>query len=312
LARQGEGPGEISGWPADLTFDADGKLYVRDGTRITVFAPRTPAGLPDSVAAVWPLPGWGNLASTRSRPSGSGDYYYPAELHRGNQPPRYFYLPFRGGTPTGDTLEVPSYSGITHRQDAMIPVGANARTVEGLSHVPFAAVPSWDVTFAGSLLSSDGSEYALVETALNGDTLRTIHGPASAPRTIPPQERADSARALESRLDALPVPVDQVMHLGPGVRERQLPHTLPSVVGINVAVDGSVWVEQWPPEGRGDSRFYDVLDPDGKLQRRIVLEASLVQDPPPFFRSQYVVGVIRDPDTGVERVVRFAIGKHPS
>ncbi len=312
LARAGEGPGEISGWPADLTFDAIGRLYVRDGRRVTVFARRQSAGLPDSVAAIWPLPGWGNLASTRSRFNGSGDYYYPAELHWGNQPPRFFYLPFRNGKPTGDSLEVPSYPNITYRDEASVPMGANARMVYGLSHVPFAALPSWDVTNAGTLLSSDGNDYALIETNLNGDTLRTIHGPAAAPRTIPAEERADSARALESRLEALSVPIDRVMHLGPGVREGQLPRTLPAVIGINVAMDGSVWVEQWPQEGDAGFRYYDVLDPDGRFLRRVVLKAPLVQDPPPFFGTRHVVGVIRDPETAVERVVRFAIGQHPS
>ena len=53
LARAREGPGEISGQPAFMTFDGNGRLYIRHGGGVTVFA--TPPGglIPDSVVATW-------------------------------------------------------------------------------------------------------------------------------------------------------------------------------------------------------------------------------------------------------------------
>lgn len=313
IARAGEGPGEIYGWPADITAGPDGRLWVRDGSRITVFAKSVGSEVPDSVAALWPLPGYGNLSSTRSRVGQSGDYYYPNYLFRDEELPRFLYLPFAGGEPTGDTLEVPPYPGLAGQRTASYRTGpGGGRMLEGLNHVPFAPLPAWDVTRAGTILSSTGAEYVLIETDMNGDTLRVIQGPAGDRRRIPPAERTDSARALDARLDTLPVPIDQVRGLGPGVRDRQLPETLPPIIGIHVAVDGSIWIETWPPEGRSNSRFFDVLDEEGHLHDRVELTAPVTRDPPPFFGERYVAGVLRDPDTGVERVVRFTIPSDPA
>jgi hypothetical protein len=308
IAREGRGPGEIYGWPADITFDADGRLYVRDGAGITVFAPSQPGGIGDSVAATWRLPDLGNLASTRSRVSDSGEYVYPSAGVHPDGTASHFYMPFRDGVPTGDTIEVPSYRLLASRRRAMYRLGAtDGRLLDGLSHVPFAATPVWDVTRSGTIISSDATRYELIETNADGDTLRIIQGPTTPPRPVPATEKLDSARALAARLDSIPVPLDQVIGMGEGVREQRLPETLPALTAIHVAMDGAIWVEQWPWEGRGSSRFYDVISPDGQLRARVSLEAPLAQDPPPFFGARFVVGVVTDPDTGVERVVRFTL-----
>ena len=308
IARAGQGPGEIYGWPADVTLGPDGRLWVRDATRITVFERATGSSVPDSVAAIWPLPGYGNLSSTRSRIGQSGEYFYPNYLFRDGELPRFFYLPFVDGEVTGDTLEVPAYPGLVGQRTASYRTGpSGGRLLPGLNHVPFAALPVWDATPAGTILSSTGAEYVLFETDGGGDTLRVIEGPETGLREIPAGEKADSARALDARLDTLPVPLDEVRGLGPGVRDRELPTTLPAVIGIHIAVNGSIWIETWPPEGQSSSRFFDILDREGHLRTRIELSAPLTRDPPPFFGEHYVVGVLRDPDTGVERIVRFTL-----
>ena len=308
IAREGGGPGEISGWPADLTLDPEGRLYVRDGSRITVFLPSVPGGVADSVAAIWRLPGHGNLSATRSRAGIVGEYYYPSYLFMYDEHPRFFYLPFRDGSVSSDTLEVPSYPGLSGRRPAFYRPGAGGGWIlSGLSYVPFAPLPVWDVTPSGTILSSDGATNELIETTARGDTIRVFELPSAGPLAIPDGERADSARALDARLDSLPR-IDDVVGLGEGVRERRLPATLPPVTGLHVASDRSIWVERWPAEGEGQSRFYDILDDDGRFRARVILRAPLVRDPPPFFGSNYVVGVVVDPETEVERVVRFALG----
>lgn len=309
IAREGEGPGEITGWPADLTLDSGGRLYIRDATRITVFSPTVPGGAADSVTAIWRLPGYGNLSSTRSRAGDAGEYYYPSYLFMQDEHPRFFYLPFREGSVSNDTLEVPPYPGLTGWRQASYRTGpGGGRLLPGLSYVPFAPLPVWDVTPMGTVISSDGAANELVETAANGDTVRVIALPPIGDLTVPEGERADSARALGARLDSLAVPIDDVIGLGEGVRERRLPETIPPVIGIHVGSDRSIWVERWPAEGEGGSRLYDVLDEDGNWKLRIILRAPLVRDPPPFFGGNYVVGVVVDPETEVERVVRFALG----
>lgn len=307
IARAGEGPGEIYGWPADVTMGPEGRLFVRDGTRITVFTPAMAGDVADSVATIWRLPGYGNLSSTRSRVSMTGEYYYPGYLFMDGQLPRFFYLPFDNTGLTGDTVELPAYPSLTGRRGASYRVSERSgRSLDGLSHVPFAPLPVWDITHSGTILSTDGSRYEIVETNGAGDTLRVITGEWK-PQVIPSAEKADSARALGARLDTLPVPIDRVINLGDGVRDRRLPETLPAIIGIHIATDGRIWVERWPSEGQSDSRFYDVLNTDGVLIERIVLRAPLTRDPPPFFGARHVVGVLRDADTGVERVIRFTV-----
>jgi hypothetical protein len=79
------------------------------------------------------------------------------------------------------------------------------------------------------------------------------------------------------------------------------------LIAIHIATDDAIWVEQWSPQGQGDRRFYDVIGPDGQLRGRVVLDAALMNDPPPFFSARYIAGVVTDPLTGVEKVVRFTI-----
>lgn len=309
LARGGQGPGEIDFRPADLTFDRNGRLYVRDASGVTVFEPPSPGGIADSLAATWRVPGYRNVLSDRGRVGGEATYYYPSVgMTRLNEPPRFSYYPIRQGEPTGDTIYVPPHPGAAAQRDAMYRIGGgNLRSVEGLSRVPFAPLPSWDITVAGTVLSSDGRSSYLLETGPTGDTLRRIPLARPGDRPIPPGERADSLGALEARIDSLPVPLDEVINLGEGVRDRQLPDVLPYVLSVNVAMDGSIWIQRWPFEGEAASRLYDVLDSTGAHRATFLLRAPLVSAPPPFFGRDRVVGVVRDPATGVERVVAFSV-----
>ena len=307
IAREGGGPGEIDGWPADLAAAPEGGFYVRDGARITVFSSGQDRGVADSLAAVWTLPGYGNLTTSRGRVGRLGEYYYPGGSFRPGERPRYFYVQVRDGVMADDTLEVPDYPRLSELRPTLYRLGpSDALMIRGLSHVPFAALPVWDVTPSGTILSSDAFSYTLIETDMHGDTMLVIRGPSSTPREIPATERADSARALRGRLDSLRVPVDELIGLGDGVREGRLPAALPPLIGIHVAADATIWVEQWPHEGQGQHRFYDVFEADGQFKERVVLRAPLRRDPAPFFGSKFIVAVIADALTGVDLVVRFA------
>lgn len=309
VAGEGQGPGEIQGWPADLTFGPEGALYVRDAARVSVFAPSGGEGIADDLVSEWRAPGYGNLTYARSRVSADGSYYYPDGTYRIGEPARFFYHIFRDGELTGDTLEVPYYSGMEAQRSAFYRVGqGGGRMVPGLSHVPFAAVPRWDVTMEGTVLSSDGNRAELLETGFGGDTVQVLAIEAPGPREVPPEERSDSLEALEARIDSLPVPIDQVENLGPNVADRSLPEVLPTTLSLGVGTDGRIWVERWPPEGSGESRFYDVYDSAGTHQAWVELRAPLVAGPPPFFGRHHVVGVVRDEATGIDRVVKFSHG----
>lgn len=234
VAREGQGPGEIYGWPADLTFGPDGSLYIRDGSRVTVLAPSTPGEVADSLAGTWTVPGYGNLTSDRSRMARDGAYYYPDGSFRTGERPRFYHSLFRGGEITSDTLPVPDHDGMSARRPAFYRVGpGGGRLLDGLSRVPFAPVPTWDVTLEGALLSADGRQNRLVETDLAGDTLRVLPLGPDDGRPIPAGERADSLDALEERIDSLPVPLDEVVNLGEDVRPVDSPMSFPQVVGVH-------------------------------------------------------------------------------
>lgn len=308
VAHEGQGPGELTGWPANLAFGPHGKLYVRDAVRVTVLARSRRTGVADSVVGEWRAPGYGNLTYDLSQVGADGAYYYPEGAYRLGERARRFYYVFRGGQLTSDTLEVPYYAGLEAQRSAFYRVGqSSGRMVPGLNHVPFAAIPTWALTDRGTVLSTDGASVDLLETDLKGDTVRTLALVGGQPRRILPAERADSLKALEIRIDSLPVRLSDVQNLGTGVADRRLPDVLPATLSIHVGTGGLIWVERWPTEGAGGWRFYDVYDSTGIHEATVRLRAPLTSAPPPFFGRHTVVGVIRDTQTGVDRVVTFSL-----
>jgi hypothetical protein len=304
IARAGEGPGELGGSPTDLLIADDGRLYVRDGRRITIWTLSQTGLVPDSVAETWSTATLGNPAN-RGRLSRYGRYWYPHSLWLPNEHPRFFYLPFLNGELQGDTLEVPPYPGLTAHRTALLPLGrVDALMLRGLNRVPFSAVPLWDVTPTGTLMSSDGLSSVLLETDVAGDTIRIIPIPEPPVRSIPPQVRADSLQALDERIERVPPGgLERAIGVGPGVVERRLPEIAPPILSLSVGEDGAIWVERWPPADQPTFRHYDVLRESGVSV--VVLRAPLTRDPPPWFGKRFVIGVTRDPGTGVERVMRF-------
>lgn len=307
IGEQGSGPGEYE-WPADLSFDSEGRLYVRDAQRITLLAPRSDGALPDSVVATWRIPGYGNTSSTRSASDATGRYYYPGYLFRRDDPPRHFYLIYPGGEHEGDTLRVPQHATLTGSRSAFYMVSeGTGRMVRGLSHAPFEPVASWTITGRGTVVSGDGTEYVLVETDARGDTVGRIEGPRPAGRSVGANERADSLVALEARIDSLPVPLREVQGVAPSVTERRLPDRVPAYLSVHAATNGELWVEQWPAEGASDRRAFDVFREDGRFRGTVTLPVPLLSDPPPYITPGALYGVVRDPDTEVERVVKLTV-----
>jgi hypothetical protein len=308
LGREGQGPGEYQ-WPADLTFGPDGRLYVRDSHRITVLAATAPGAIPDSVAATWRIPGYGNLSSRRSRVDLAGRYYYPTS---GGSPRSYFYLVFDHGEHGGDTVHVPKYRTLAATGVAFYRLGStDGRIVEGLSHAPFEPVAAWDITPRGTVIGGDASDHRVLETSATGDSIGALASVRVGLRPVPHAEWADSGRALQARIDSLPVPLSEILNTSDAVRTGELPDSLPAFRSVHLAIDGDIWIERWPLEGEGDRRFFDRYAPDGSYRGAVVLSAPLLHDPPPFFTGSAVYGIVRDPETDVERVVKLMVGLEP-
>ena len=303
IGREGEGPGEFT-WPVDILPTADGRLFVK-GSRITAFAPSASSEYPDSLTNTWRIPPYFNPSSFRARLV-DGVYYYPHYTSIRDEPVDYFYMKYGPGGHTGDTTRVPAVGNLGRQFTAFYMVGAGSgRMVDGLNMVPFGPRADWDMTELGTIIASDGETYQIQEFDQNGRLLRTISGPEMETRAVPPAERADSMRALEARIDSLPVPLEDVEHVAPEILQGEIPGSLPAIVSIHVGAGNRIWVERWPPEGMGSSRYYDVLEYDGRYRGTVVVPAPLLADPPPFFGEDVIVGVVMDPTTEVHSVVAF-------
>lgn len=301
IGREGEGPGEFT-WPVDILPTADGRLFVK-GSRITTFAPSASSEYPDSVTDTWRIPPYFNPSSYRARLV-DGVYYYPHYTSIRDKPVDYYYMKYGPGGHTGDTTRVPGVGNLGSQFTAFYMVNrGSGRMVDGLNMVPFGPRADWDMTERGTIITSDGETYEIQEFDQDGRLLRTITGPEMERRVVPQAERADSIRALEARIDSLPVPLEDVEHVAPEILRGEIPGSLPAVISIHMGAGNHIWVERWPPEGMGSSRYYDVLEYDGRYRGTVIVPAPLLADPPPFFGEDVIVGVIIDPTTEVHSVV---------
>ena len=301
IGREGEGPGEFT-WPVDILPTADGRLFVK-GSRITAFATSASSEYPDSVTSTWRIPQYFNPSSYRARLV-DGVYYYPHYVSIRDKPVDYFYMKYGPGGHTGDTTRVPAVGNLGSQFTAFyMDSPGGGRMVDGLNMVPFGPRADWDMTERGTIIASDGETYQIREFDQDGQLLRTITGPEVERRAVPPAERADSVRALEARIDSLPVPLEDVLHVAPEILRGEIPDSLPAVLSLHVGASDRIWVERWPSEGMGSSRYFDVLEYDGRYRATVVVPAPLLADPPPFFGEDVIVGVVMDPTTEVHSVV---------
>ena len=301
IGREGEGPGEFT-WPSDILPTADGRLFVK-GSRITAFATSASSEYPDSVTTAWRIPLYFNPSSLRARLV-DGVYYYPHYRSIRDEPVDYFYMKYGPEGHTGDTVPVPATGNLGRQFTAFYIVNAGGGLmVDGLNMVPFGPRADWDMTERGTIIASDGETYQIQEFDQDGRLLRTITGPEMERRAVPPAERADSMRALEARIDSLPVPLEDVLYVAPEIRRGEIPDSLPASIALHAGTGNRIWVERWPPEGRGSYRYYDVLEYDGRYRATVVVPAPLLADPPPFFGEDVIVGVVMDPTTEVHSVV---------
>ena len=306
VGREGAGPGELQ-HPSDLFFDGAGRLWVRDSRRVTVLAPRGDAGVPDSVVETRPFGGYPNWTSSARSTLIDGVYYYPGQQFQRDGTGAYFYFGYDSAGVTGDTIRVPDYGTLRAAGPAYYRTGARGgRLVRGLSRAPFEPAASWTLTRRGTLLGGSG-ESELIETDRSGDTLRVI--PLVGRRPVTGRERADSAAALDARIDSLPVPLEEVVGASERVLAGDLPDSVPGFLAVHTSTTGEIWVRRWPPAGSDDTHF-DVYSPAGELTGHVRVPGRLFPEVPPFIGPDRLVGVERDPVTDVHTVAvyRFPTG----
>lgn len=241
-----------------------------------------------------------------------GRFHEPSEfIFTDGRTPEFRYLVHRsdrtdknpafGGGGTWSLLPVPDYGNLHARGFAgYLTGGGGGRVVPGLERAPFEAAPAWDLTPLGTVIGGEGGRYLLHETTAEGDTLRVIRRERPR-RPVPPPERADSLAALQERIEAIPVSMEDLFGTSDLAARGEVPDSLPAFIGIQVTGEGDVWVELWPR--RPGTRVFDVLDPAGELRFTMQVPVALADVPSVVARGGRAVGVVRDPLTEVQRVV---------
>lgn len=302
IGRKGEGPGEFD-MPTGPAIGPDGRLYVRDIERVSVFGRDPGTGLLSSFETSFPGPLYSDYLSMRgTRFEASGALFYPGQAWRTGQGARPWVVRFVDGA-MADTIFVPEYANEPEPTAWVRLEGRGGRMLPGLNHVPFAPLPVWDVTPEGTVISGDGTSYVLVETDRDGRVLARF-GRNVPLDPIPAAERRDSIAALKARLDSIPVGLDRVGGMPEAVRKLDVPRRYPAYMAVYVTNDGGVWVRRWPIGG-GNRTIFDVFARTGEFRRTVVLPHSIMVEPTPYLSGDVVVGVARDPVTDESIILRF-------
>jgi hypothetical protein len=304
IGRKGQGPGEFEG-PSGPAIGADGALYVRDVAKIARFVPDPATGVATKHDRDFRGPLYPNWTSRRaSRVDQAGRFGHPVSTWKRGGEVTHAVLRYSAQGTLVDSLPVPRYANEPEPTASVRTSPNGGRMVKGLNYVPFAPVPVWDMTMAGTVISGDAMTYVLVETDAAGRTLRRFERAVPLAR-IERDERADSARALQRRIDSLPVPLPQLEGTSEAVKSQTLPTTYPAYLAVFAAEDGRVWVRRWPPAGRGGETFFDVFDANARFLGTVVLPVALAAGHHPVIRSDMLVGVVIDRETDLESIVRL-------
>lgn len=303
IGRKGEGPGEFTA-PTGLGISPDGTLYVRDVDRVNRFGLDAATGALSRYEDSYTGPAmtaWRSMQASRFDTSGA--LLYPG--HRWNQDgtARQYFMRYSPSGALLDTIPVPTYANDQQLTAWVQTSPTGGRMLFGLNHVPFAPLPVFDVTARGTVISGDALTYELRETDRDGRVVRVFRGSGALP-PIPRQERRDSLRALEARIDSIPVGLDRVKGMPESVRNKELPETYPAYTAVYAAPDGTVWVRRWVPRSEARTVF-DVFSPAGAAILTVVLPRFIAPEPTPVLSVTGVVALAVNPATGESAILKF-------
>jgi hypothetical protein len=307
IGRKGEGQGEFTA-PTGPVIGADGSLYVRNMAQVVRFTPDPRSGISSRFDRTFTGPTYApwrsKLASVIDR---RGRFHFPLQVGRPDRLTHYAYRRYALDGRKLDSIPVPLHP-TTRSSWASVPASPNSgRIVRGLNVVPFHPVPVWAVTNAGTILSGPADRYELMETDGEGRVLRTIRRDVP-PVAIPERERAESLRALQRRIDSVPVPLSQVWGASEEVKRKRIPATYPFYTGIHVTRSDEIWVRRWSPPSLQGVTVFDVLNPRGTYVRTVLLPVVCASVPDLAVRGRTLACMAVDPESGAESVVVMQLG----
>lgn len=302
VGRKGKGPGEFES-PTGPAIGPDGALYVRNMSSVSRFVTDPKTGLLGRFDRAFPGPAFAPWMSKLATViDTSGRLHFPLEVGLRDGLTHYAYQRYALDGKELDSIPVPMQA--TARSSwASVPIDkGTGRIVKGLNMVPFHPVPVWSVTMSGTMVTSPSDRYTLTETDVRGRTIRQITHPTVAP-SIPARERQDSLAALNRRLDSLRVPLSQVRGVSEEVKARRIPTVYPMFRSLSTAADGTIWARRWSPASATSSSIFDVLSPDGRILRTVMVPANCTTLPAPAIRGGMFSCVQLDPETDGETLV---------
>ena len=306
IGRKGEGPGEFQS-PTGIALGPDGRLWVRDINRVTRFMADRGTGRLTQYEASFNGPtmsDWMNDRASRFTTEGGVTYPEFGVMYRQVPPPRTGrWFVFGADGALQDSVDVPAIANLP-ASTARVQISAGSgRMLRGLNHVPFAAIPVWDITPRRTVLVGDGRSYLIRELDRTGKLVREFRRTV-APERIPAGERRDSTNALRARIDSLRYPRDQVQGVPPEVWALKLPESYPPYMAVYAGLDGRIWVRRWVTDGARRSVF-DVFEADGRFRTVVVLPREIAALPTPALSLEGIAAIGIDRETGAHTVLRF-------
>jgi hypothetical protein len=306
IGRKGKGPGEFDS-PTGLVVGPDGRLWVRDVTRVSRFAADAANGRLTKFEATFNGPPMGDWMSSRaSRFTSDGGFVYP-EFHVIFRDPKQArtgrFLIMGPDGALRDSIVVPMFAN-TPASTASVWVSANSgRMINGLNHVPFAPLPAYDLTPRGTVLMGDAKTYVIREVDRAGKLVREFKRDL-APERIPTAERRDSTAALRARIYSLTYPKERVEGVPPEVWALNVPETYPAYMAVYAGIDGRVWVRRWT--AGGDTRsVFDVFEADGRFRAVVIVPRDIGALPTPYLSLDGIAAIGIDRETGAHTILRF-------
>ncbi len=300
---KGDGPGEFEA-PSGPAVGPNGRLYVRDAYRVTVFGKDEATGLLSQFESVFEGPLYPDYLSNRTTRFGAdGTLYYPGKRWDEDGTFTSFMLRYTSDGLLMDTLFIPTYANAPPLTALYRTGTRGVRTLRGLNYVPMTALPTWDITTSGTIITGDALSYRLTEFSEDGTALAVFERNIPA-GLIPDEERNDSLQALRGRIDEIEVPLARVEGMPDEVSNLEIPHTYPAYMAVYSSANGEVWVRRWPIGG-GDQTIFDVFASAGSFARTVRLPRAISIEPTPYLSPTSVVAVSLDPETGESIILRF-------
>lgn len=304
IGRQGEGPGEFQS-PTGIAIGPDYRLYVRDASHVSRFIVDAATDRLSRFETRYNGGALNDWTSTlASRIDAQGRMYYPNFnlMDRSRQVGQWWIFDAAGQRV--DSIGVPVIENVPPGWAVVRLSAGGGRLLPGLNHVPFAGMPSWDVTPRGTVIYTSGREYLVREVDRSGRLVREFRR-TTPPLRIPAAERRDSLAALRQRVDSIAhIPRVQISGVPDEVWAMRIPETYAPILEIFAAPDGLVWVRRWVPNGDRRSVF-DVFEADGRFKTVVELPAYLLPGITPVLSLDAVAGIGSDVETGAMTVLRF-------